>query len=87
MKRSLFMPFRAGYLSADFYAALAKPREGLTDMSLDPEKRRSGAIYLLLLASELSESSFLYVLLIRRFPNVLCEMYYLIGNSRWIYTV
>ena len=82
MKRSLFMPFRAGYLSADFRSALAKPCEGLTDMSLDPEKRRSGAICLCLLASELPENDFLYVITIRNFPNVLYEMYYLIGNSR-----
>ena len=76
------MPFRAGYPSADFHSALAKPREGLTDMDLSLEKRRSGAIYLCLLASELSESDFLYVITIRRFPNILYEMYHLIGNSR-----
>ncbi|ETK08967.1 hypothetical protein T230_05855 [Tannerella sp. oral taxon BU063 isolate Cell 1/3] len=40
MKRLLFTLFRAGYPSADFYAALAKPREGLTDMDLPPKRRR-----------------------------------------------
>ena len=82
MKRSFFMPFRAEYPSADFYAALAKPCEGLTDMDLSPERRRSGAIYLLLLASEFPDSDFIYVLSIRNFPKVLCEMYNLIGNPR-----
>ena len=82
MKRSLFMPFRAEYPSADFRSALAKPREGLTDMSLDPEKRRSGAICLCLLASELPKSDFLYVLLIRGFPNILYKMYNPIGSPR-----
>ena len=81
------MPFRAGYLSADFRSTLAKPREGLTDMDLSLEKRRSGAIYLRLLVSELPESDFLYIITIRNFPNVLCEMYHLIGNYRWIYIV
>ena len=76
------MPFRAGYPSADFHSALAKPCEGLTDMSLDPEKRRSGVIYLLLLASEFPDSDFIYIITIRNFPNILCEMYNLIGNSR-----
>ena len=76
------MPFRAGYPSADFHSSLAKPCEGLTDMDLSLEKRRSGAIYLCLLASEFPEIDFLYVITIRNFPNVLYEMYNLIGNSR-----
>ncbi len=76
------MPFRAGYPSADLHSALVKPCEGLTDMVLSPERRRSGAIYLLLLASEFPDSDFIYVLSIRNFPNVLCEMYHLIGNPR-----
>jgi len=76
------MPFRAEYPSADFYAALAKPCEGLTDMDLSPERRRSGAICLCLLASELPGSDFLYVSLIRGFPNIIYKMYYSIGNSR-----
>ena len=76
------MPFRAGYLSADFHSALAKSREGLTDMVLSPEKRQSGVIYLLLLASEFTDSDFIYVLLIRRLPNIIYKMYYSIGNSR-----
>ena len=76
------MPFRAGYPSADFHSALAKPREGLTDMVLSPERRRSGAICLHLLDSEFSENDFIYVITIRNYPNILYEMYYLIGNSR-----
>ena len=76
------MPFRAEYPSADFRSALAKPCEGLTDMDLSLEKRRSGAIYLRLLVSELPESDFLYIITIRNFPNILCEIYHLIGNSR-----
>ena len=71
MKRSPFMPFRAGYPSADFHSALAKPREGLTDMDLSPERRRSGAICLHLLDSEFSENDFIYVITIRNFPNML----------------
>ena len=51
-------------------------------MSLDPEKRRLGVIYLRLLASESPDSDFIYVPPIRNFPNVLCEIYHLIGNSR-----
>ena len=82
MKRSFFMPFRAEYPSADFYAALAKPCEGLTDMDLSPERRRSGAICLCLLASELPGSDFLYVSFIRGFPNILYKMYNLIGSPR-----
>ena len=82
MKRSLFMPFRAEYPSADFHSALAKPREGLTDMDLSPERCRSGAIYLCLLASELPESDFIYVITIRNFPDRLYKVYYLIGYTR-----
>ena len=59
MKRTLFMPFRAGYPSADLHSTLVKPREGLTDMDLPPERRQSGAIYLRLLASESPENDFI----------------------------
>ena len=62
------MPFRAGYPSADFHSALAKPREGLTDMVLSPERRRSGVICLHLLDSELSERIMRDVPSDRKFP-------------------
>lgn len=76
------MPFRAGYPSADLHSALVKPREGLTDMVLSPERRRSGAVCLCLLASELPESDFLYAITIRNFPKRLYKVYNLIGDTR-----
>ena len=86
MKRTLFMPFRAGYPSADLHSTLVKPREGLTDMDLVLERCRQRYILSRLYTSELSENTFLLILLFRELPKVRCMLYKPLGTFRKYYT-